>query len=314
MTQKPEWVLVPREPTEKMLDGYWHSTGESREMRSRTHARGQRIYADFLAASPSPEASELSNLQKLQSAPLTLPPVPGVDREVAELIERTARWMEAAIPRISDPDLRDDAARDVDALRALVSPLEGKGNRASSASLPAHGAPQSSAPETEATCDLEALDPKRWEVSVNVDGTNVLTIGSHGYLAGYHDIDRFGDAVRAAGEHLLSFIGTGEPTPCFACGGSGRERWLGECGEEVGPCSVCQPEGSSQFPPVADQAVDALSACERDECWHSGKCAGLCNPADHSASVAAAERSEAGCAGNLSTDEPKNLTQGEGTP
>jgi hypothetical protein len=118
MTQKPEeWVLVPREPTEKMLDGYWHSTGESREMRSRTHARGQRIYADFLAASPSPEASELSNLQKLQSAPLTLPPVPG------------------------------------------VSPLKEKGEGSSSTGLPAHGAPQSSAPETEAAHSAGVWQP-----------------------------------------------------------------------------------------------------------------------------------------------------------
>lgn len=84
-----------------------------------------------------------------------------------------------------------------------------------------------SATATEATCDLEALDPKRWEVSVNVDGTNVLTIGSHGYLAGHSDIDRFGDAVRAAGEHLLSFIGAGEPAPCFYCMDDG------------GPCEVC---------------------------------------------------------------------------
>jgi hypothetical protein len=65
---------------------------------------------------------------------------------------------------------------------------------------------------------MAALDPVRWEVTVRVDGENVLTIGSHGYLTGYAEIDRYGDAVRAAAEHLKSFIGTGEPIPCFACG------------------------------------------------------------------------------------------------
>lgn len=113
-----EWVLVPREATEEMLDAYWHSTGESREMRSRIHARGQRIYADFLAASPSPEGTrergELANLisaledarasasrkgnrwrrisdetlrQVILALALALPPVPGVDREVVERLK-----------------------------------------------------------------------------------------------------------------------------------------------------------------------------------------------------------------------------------
>jgi NTP pyrophosphatase (non-canonical NTP hydrolase) len=35
----------------------------------------------------------------------------------------------------------------------------------------------------------------------------------------------------------------GETTPCFACGDSRLERWVGYGGaEEVGPCSVCQPQ------------------------------------------------------------------------
>lgn len=109
-------------------------------------------------------------------------------------------------------------------------------------------------------CDIDRLDPTRWEVSVNVDGTNVLTIGSHGYLAGYSDIDQFGDAVRAAAEHLKAFIGTGEPEPCFACGGSGHERWMGECGEEIGPCSVCGPR---PFDP--ESPLERLAALARDD-------------------------------------------------
>jgi len=104
-------------------------------------------------------------------------------------------------------------------------------------------APTGAATLRAAPQELNHLDPSRWEVEVRVDGERVLTIGSHGYLCGYHDIDRFGDAVRAAAEHLKSFIGSGEPEPCFACGGSGQERWMGECGEEVGPCSVCGPTG-----------------------------------------------------------------------
>ena len=55
--------------------------------------------------------------------------------------------------------------------------------------------------------DLSALDPSRWEVDVRVCGERVLTIGSHGHLSGYENIHLYSDAVRAAAEHLQSFIG-----------------------------------------------------------------------------------------------------------
>lgn len=44
------YVIVPREPTEAMLDAYWSQTGESRAMRQRTHAYMQRYYAAMLSA------------------------------------------------------------------------------------------------------------------------------------------------------------------------------------------------------------------------------------------------------------------------
>lgn len=87
----------------------------------------------------------------------------------------------------------------------------------------------------------DGLDPKNWEVEVRIDGERVLTIG-HSHLSGIEDIDRYGDTVRTCAEHLKSFIGSGEPEPCFGCGGSGKERWMGWNGEEDGPCSICQPE------------------------------------------------------------------------
>jgi hypothetical protein len=111
----------------------------------------------YLAASPSPEGTRRLDViwggQRADT--LTLPPVPGVDREVvarlSAFVERTEAWGEPWTAHTAD--LR--------ALLALVSPLEGKGEGSSSASLPAHGAPQSSAPETEATCDLDGASDWR---------------------------------------------------------------------------------------------------------------------------------------------------------
>lgn len=48
------WKLVPVEPTEAMLDAYWKQTGESKEMRSRTHAYMRRYWSAMLAATPAP--------------------------------------------------------------------------------------------------------------------------------------------------------------------------------------------------------------------------------------------------------------------
>ena len=47
-----------------------------------------------------------------------------------------------------------------------------------------------------------------WEVSVNVNGENILTIG-HNHLSGIDDIDKYADVVRNCARHLLSFIGDG---------------------------------------------------------------------------------------------------------
>ena len=40
------------EPTEEILDAYWHRSGESSEMRSRVHDRARCYYAGMRLASP----------------------------------------------------------------------------------------------------------------------------------------------------------------------------------------------------------------------------------------------------------------------
>ena len=47
------WQLVPKQPTEEMLDAYWGQTGESEAMRSRVHARAKIHYHVMLAAAPA---------------------------------------------------------------------------------------------------------------------------------------------------------------------------------------------------------------------------------------------------------------------
>lgn len=44
-----------------------------------------------------------------------------VEGAVEALLERTARWIEATIPRLTDQDMRADAAKDADGLRALLA-------------------------------------------------------------------------------------------------------------------------------------------------------------------------------------------------
>lgn len=51
-----------------------------------------------------------------------------------------------------------------------------------------------------------------WSVTISIDGDRVLTI-EPGMLAGIPDIDKYGDEVRTAAEHLLAFIGPAEPEP-----------------------------------------------------------------------------------------------------
>jgi hypothetical protein len=53
---------------------------------------------------------------------------------------------------------------------------------------------------------------KTWEVSISVDGENVLTIG-HNHLAGAGNIGEHADVVRTCARHLLSFIGDDESCP-----------------------------------------------------------------------------------------------------
>ncbi|WCA57816.1 hypothetical protein G6M16_008930 [Agrobacterium tumefaciens] len=46
------WQLVPKEPTDEMLDAYWAQTGESELMRSRVHSRAKIHYEAMLATAP----------------------------------------------------------------------------------------------------------------------------------------------------------------------------------------------------------------------------------------------------------------------
>ncbi len=94
-----------------------------------------------------------------------------------------------------------------------------------------------------------ALDGKDWEVEVRICGEQVLTIGSSGYLAGLSDIDQYGDTVRACAQSLASFIGDGEPTPCFACRDEGDE----------GGCPVCGAEPSSAEQVAGESSRDELN-------------------------------------------------------
>lgn len=75
------------------------------------------------------------------------------------------------------------------------------------------------------------MTDQRWEVEIRVNGDSILTIASWG-LAGVENIEDHADRVRACAEHLMSFIGTGEPTPCFGCGDD----------PEVTDCPLCQSE------------------------------------------------------------------------
>lgn len=67
------WVLVPVEPTEAMLDVYWHQAGESKEMRTRTHHHARNKYAELLAAAPVAPMSTSGEIaawrQKFKSDP-----------------------------------------------------------------------------------------------------------------------------------------------------------------------------------------------------------------------------------------------------
>lgn len=46
-------IAAMREPTEGMLDGSWHQTGESKEMRARTHHHYRRHYQAMIDAALS---------------------------------------------------------------------------------------------------------------------------------------------------------------------------------------------------------------------------------------------------------------------
>lgn len=58
------------------------------------------------------------------------------------------------------------------------------------------------------------MSSKSWEVVVSVDGDDVISIGSNGYLAGVSSPDQFREQIIAAAEHLIAFIGR-EDGPYF---------------------------------------------------------------------------------------------------
>jgi hypothetical protein len=61
----------------------------------------------------------------------------------------------------------------------------------------------------------EQIKPRDgWAVHVEVDGERILSIESE-CLSGVPDIDRYADTVRNCAQHLLSFIGDGEPSDFF---------------------------------------------------------------------------------------------------
>lgn len=47
---KVDFVMVPVEPTEAILDAFWHQAGESKEMRSRVHARARHYWRAMIEA------------------------------------------------------------------------------------------------------------------------------------------------------------------------------------------------------------------------------------------------------------------------
>lgn len=50
IVQARKCIMAMREPDEAMLDGAWHQAGESKEMRSRTHAHYRRFYTAMIDA------------------------------------------------------------------------------------------------------------------------------------------------------------------------------------------------------------------------------------------------------------------------
>jgi len=58
------------------------------------------------------------------------------------------------------------------------------------------------------------MSSKSWEVFVSVEGDEVISIGSSGYLAGVSSPDQFREQIIAAAEHLIAFIGR-EDGPYF---------------------------------------------------------------------------------------------------
>lgn len=59
-----------------------------------------------------------------------------------------------------------------------------------------------------------------YSVTVSKWGEPILTI-EHEMLSGKPDFTpEDEESIRDASRHLISFIGDGEPQPCFACGGA----------------------------------------------------------------------------------------------
>jgi hypothetical protein len=63
------WAVVPVEPTEAMLDASWKQTGESKEMRPRTHHHYARHYRAMLNAITQEECENKRSPGNLASTP-----------------------------------------------------------------------------------------------------------------------------------------------------------------------------------------------------------------------------------------------------
>lgn len=264
-----EWVLVPREPTEEMVETFSddytdpgpQSTGDlTRRVKK---ARVRNALRAMLAASPSPEGTRergdrigthgvgcerwgyrhyecaVRRIEELEAAALTLPPVAGVDRDVvARIIDHLAFQAEPEMQPTADlrqavVQRRHHALAKADAILALVSPLEGKGQGSSVAETAARGT-TASRPDRPCQSEVRRLRAAAFEV---VAATEQKADGS--WVIGWD-----GEALIAA---LADAVG-----PMF-CDGCGSAKGIAEI-RSNGFVSCC-PERSMR-PPAESGAVD----------------------------------------------------------
>lgn len=134
----------------------------------------------------------------------------------------------------------------------------------------------------------EQIKPRDgWAVHVEVDGQRILSIESE-CLSGVLDIDRYADTVRNCAQHLLSFIGNGEPSeffppddapvasqpvaqpqydaaPQYSCGPQGV---IMTNADRMPPYDAAQPQEAGQAAPlVRDAQDDDLLGIARTICY-----------------------------------------------